>query len=805
LKETTVDHSPSISGATKVGRRTTHLRRRRWLRRNPLLTTAFVAVLLAGLGVTGSASAADSATSFEVASLDGSGNNRAHPTWGQLGRPYSRVANASYADGISVPQGGPNPRLISNRILNDKNQNIFSGRGVTQWGWQWGQWLDHNFGLALGGGESANIPFNANDPMESFRNDLGVISFTRDAAAPGTGTSTSNPRQHINTVSSYIDGFAVYSGSPTRLEWLRDGSVDGNVTNNAPTLMLPGGYLPTRDVRGDPASAPEAAVDGRLRATPNKARIAGDVRANENIGLTATHTLFAREHNRIVAQLPRTGLTDEQRFQIARRIVVAEIQYITYTHWLPAMGVRLPAYTGYKSTVDATLSTEFATVGFRAHSQVHGEFEIETDLDRYTPAQLDAFRAQGIKVEIDGDEVKVAVPLNVAFFNPALLQELGEGPVLKMLGGEPQYNNDEMFDNHMRSVLFQIPKAGHTTCIEPVDPDCFTGVTDLGAIDIARTKEHGIPGYNALRQAYGLPAKTSFRAITGESTEAFPRDPALTPGNEVNDPESLDFTTLRDKNGAPIALDSPVANGQAVTATRRTSKAARLKAVFGTVDKVDAFTGMLAEPKVSGSEFGELQQAMWMKQFTALRDGDRFFFGNDPVLGLIRSTFGIDYRRTLGQIVADNTDIPAAELRPNVFVVPADEPLEPGRVFAPAAGRCLNDPASTPTNGSKVDIFDCTDGAPAQGWFQTAAGELRVYADSNKCLDVFHQRTNPGADVGVWTCNGQDNQKFRFNADGTIVGVQSGLCLDRDSSGTSNRTRVQMWDCNTTDAQKWIR
>ena len=69
------------------------------------------------------------------------------------------------------------------------------------------------------------------------------------------------------------------------------------------------------------------------------------MRANENIALTAIQTLFAREHNRIVGLAAGVACPRRTRFQIARRVVGAEIQYITYTQFLPALGVRL-ARTG---------------------------------------------------------------------------------------------------------------------------------------------------------------------------------------------------------------------------------------------------------------------------------------------------------------------------------------------------------------------------------------------------------------------------------------------------------------------------
>jgi hypothetical protein len=618
---------------------------------------------------------------IEVQNLDGSGNNTANPQWGRAGTPYSRVAPARYADGRSAPVTGPSDRRISNRIFNDIHQNIFSEDRVTQWGFTWGQFLDHTFGLRQGGApgtpgaQTQNIPFDSADPLETFQNDLGVIPFARSDAAPGTGVT--NPREQVNTISSYLDAAVVYGGTNQRLEWLREGPVDGNLANNGARLLMPGSYLPRRDSRGAPASAPASDVDGRLLAQPNRAAVAGDVRVNENIALQATQTLFAREHNRIVSLLP-TSLSEEDRFQIARRVVIAEQQYITYNEFLPAMGVQLPLYTGYKSNVNANLSNEFATVGYRAHSMIHGEMEVEADAARYTAAQISAFQAQGIgvaPVADNPDEVALTIPLNVAFFNPDLVEQLQLGPLLQAIGLESEYKNDEQIDNQLRSVLFQVPVSANPDCLDALPP-CFRGVVDLAAIDIERGRDHGMPSYNQLRQAYGLAPKTSFTAITGEASETFPSDPLLTPGNEINDPNSLDFVRLANLNGEPVTLGSDASTTSATTGVRRTTVASRLRAVYGSVNNVDAFVGMSAEQHVPGSEFGELQRAIWTRQFQALRDGDRFFYGNDPGLSLIKQQYGLDFRRTLGEVIGSNSDIPVSELNSNVFLV-ADADLPP--------------------------------------------------------------------------------------------------------------------------------
>jgi hypothetical protein len=187
-----------------------------------------------------------------------------------------------------------------------------------------------------------------------------------------------------------------------------------------------------------------------------------------------------------------------------------------------------------------------------------------------------------------------------------------------------------------------------------------------------------MPTYNQMRNAYGLASKTSFTAITGESTDAFPA------GLGIDSPSCLDITAAFDIKGNPTTVDAD----NAVRVVRRCTLAARLKAIYGSVSNVDAFVGMMSEKHVSGSELGELQLAIWQDQFGAARDGDRFFYLNDPLQSYLRSNFGIDSRKTLAQLIALNTDVPASSLPANVFRLPG----------APNAGAAV--PAATPATAT---------------------------------------------------------------------------------------------------------
>ena len=211
--------------------------------------------------------------------------------------------------------------------------------------------------------------------------------------------------------------------------------------------------------------------------------LAGDVRANEQVGLTALHTLFVREHNRLAAAIAseHRELTGNEIFELARKIVGAQMQAITYNEFLPLLlgEGALEPYEGYDSEVDPSISNEFSTAAYRfGHTMLSPSLLL---VDRF------------------GDEWEVS--LADAFFNPSLLMEEGISGLLRGLGRQQAQAIDPLVVDDIRNLLFGPPGSPGR---------------DLAALNIQRGRDHGIPDYNTTRSAYGLAPARSFADVTSD-------------------------------------------------------------------------------------------------------------------------------------------------------------------------------------------------------------------------------------------------------------------------------------------------
>lgn len=144
---------------------------------------------------------------------------------------------------------------------------------------------------------------------------------------------------------------------------------------------------------------------------------------------------------------------------------------------------------------------------------------------------------------------------------------------------------------------------------------------DIFAFDIQRGRLNGIPNYDRIRAAYhpdgsmygspgcgkGLEGKRGKRGKNGKKGKKGKKD--------KDDP--LDCFIRLVSGGPP---------GQA--STEETTLATELRDLYGKVNRIDAFVGMLAEPHVQGTSFGETLGRIVADQYKRLRDGDRFWYEN---------------------------------------------------------------------------------------------------------------------------------------------------------------------------------
>jgi len=87
---------------------------------------------------------------------------------------------------------------------------------------------------------------------------------------------------------------------------------------------------------------------------------------------------------------------------------------------------------------------------------------------------------------------------------------------------------------------------------------------------------------------------------------------------------------------------------------------------------------------------------------------------------------------------------------------------------------CLDDPGSKTANGTLVGVWSCN-GNTNQRWTVKPDGTVRVFG---MCLEVKGNSLTAGTPVELWTCNGGANQQWKPRADGTLQNPRSGRCLD---------------------------
>ncbi|XP_002935236.4 myeloperoxidase [Xenopus tropicalis] len=527
-------------------------------------------------------------------------NNRRFPNFGVSNRPYTRLLPAQYEDSRSLPRGWtenrringfmlPLARAVSNQILQfpEREQTLDNQRSLMFM--QWGQWIDHDVDLApetparssfLKGIDcdhscAKELPcfplrIPPNDPRIQNRSDCIPLFRSSPACVPGPVL------EQINVLTSYVDASQVYGSTNDLARMLRNNTAGQLGLMAVNTRFTDGGlpYLPFSTMKED-----FCVLTNETSGLP--CFLAGDARVSEQPGLTAFHTIFVREHNRIARELRRINpnWTGEIIFQEARKIVGAVEQKINYKDYLPlllgsSMPRVLPRYTTYNDSVNPGASNVFSLVFRMGHTMIQP----------FIFRLVDGYRASSSLPP---------VPLHLTFFNTwRVILEGGVDPLLRgLIANKAKLNTQtQILVTQLTDHLFELFKR--------------LGL-DLGAINMQRGRDHGLPGYNAFRRLCGLSQ----------------------PRNE----------------------------SELAAVLRNNQLAQKLISLYGTPDNIDIWMGAVAEPLITNGRVGELLACLIGDQFRRTRDGDRFYYERASVFtpAQLRSI----ERASLARIVCDNTRI----------------------------------------------------------------------------------------------------------------------------------------------------
>ncbi|MGH0176783.1 UNVERIFIED_CONTAM: hypothetical protein FKN15_074004 [Acipenser sinensis] len=443
---------------------------------------------------------------------DGSCNNLQHPKWGASATAFERLLKPAYKDGFNLPRGStsdnqhplPLARLVSTTVMRSETMTLENQ--FTKMLMQWGQLLTHDVVRTVAAISNSrfsdgkrcsevctedppcfSILIPENDP---FARGKRCMPLMRSSPVCGSGEAflfinSVLPREQMNHLTSYIDASNVYGSTEHESQQLRDLTSKGFLRKGD---AAPGSGKPLMPF----AMSPPTVCQNNRDKTSIPCFLSGDFRANEHLGLTAMHTIWFREHNRIAAKLLELNpkWNSNTIYHEARKIVGAQMQHITYSHWLPKiLGVagmrRLGEYEGYNPNTNAGISNSFATAAFR-----FGHTMIDPVVYRFN-------KTFGVIPEGH-------LPLQKAFFSPfRIVREGGIDPILRGLFGRPgkMRVSTEQLSPVLTEQLFATTRAVNL---------------DLASLSIQRGRDHGIPPYKDYRVFCNLTSAQDFEDLRNE-------------------------------------------------------------------------------------------------------------------------------------------------------------------------------------------------------------------------------------------------------------------------------------------------
>ncbi|CAF1371927.1 unnamed protein product [Adineta steineri] len=435
---------------------------------------------------------------------DGTCNNLKQPFWGASLTALTRWLHAQYENGFNTPRGWnasklyngyilPSAREVSSRLIATKT--ITPDPAFSHMLMQWGQFQDHDMSLTVQATSNTRFsdslrclsscsfeppcyPIRVPDD-DHLREERGsCLEFVRSAAICLSGETSflhlPYRREQINSLTSFFDASNIY-GSTVQDAWdLRERSSGKGLLRVHNTPQFPKGLLPfSTDTPVDCQRDRQASQIGCF--------LAGDHRVNEQVALIAMHTIWVRQHNRLAKRMSSINgnWSDEQVYQETRKIIEAQLQIITYKHWLPYIvgdeGMNmLGTYRGYRRSVNPTIANVFATAAFRfGHGLINPVFyRLNSSLEPIPEGNL---------------------LLRDAFFSPWRVKEQGGiDPLVRGMFGVPAKIKlpQQILNVELTERLFHVTRAISL---------------DLAAANIQRSRDHGLQSYTAWRKFCNLP------------------------------------------------------------------------------------------------------------------------------------------------------------------------------------------------------------------------------------------------------------------------------------------------------------